>query len=262
MTVLTKQIQQAREAYGTDGKAAARRAVIAVAQDMQASTVLELYGDGQSARAFRAELPDAAVVSAEKDSRLWARLMVEAQTLGFGYVLGDVRKAPGTYDLIWLDLMGPVSRQMRDLLHSTKTKLNSDGLLALTVMPARETDVIFTGEERERFIPMWLQAVTGLKVHFLFPYRRGRGQWMWLLFLQRSSANLWSDTPSAWFKEEGSIEDVLRQLHEEGYFEFGLPGWSRQAHALYDAMEGYFIATEHPFWTPKPRRSMLRPQRP
>ena len=264
MTVLTRRIKQAREAYGTDGKAAARRAVVAAAQDMQASTVLELYGDGESARAFRTALPDAALISAEKDRRLWARVMVEAQSLGFGYVLGDVRTAPGTYDLIWLDLMGPVSREMRGLLQSMKSKLNADGLLALTIMPARETDVIFTGEERERFIPQWLQAITGMTVQFLFPYQRRRGQWMWLLFLIHSTNNFWADTPSAWFKDEGTIVETLRIVHEEGYFHGILPdGPPRdQRTALYDAMEGYFIASEHPFWMPKPRSSRRPPRSP
>jgi hypothetical protein len=170
-------------AYDLPGKELARRIVVSVAEDMKARTILDLWGGGRSARAFREAIPSAIVTSAESDITEWPALRLDAQTHGYAHHFGDVATIEGSYDLIWLDFMGQAGADMRRVLRAVAPKVN--GWLAVTIMPARENERLLTGPERTQFLGLWLERVTGMKVGGIFPYRRTGNLPMWLVFLGR-----------------------------------------------------------------------------
>lgn len=135
----------AERIYSEPGKEMARAVVVEAARATEAKTILDLWGGGASARAFRAALPDSAVLSAERDRSLWPALVVDAQLHGYGYHLGDVTDAPGTYDLIWLDFTGPVSREMQSAALQTKQPHARTLVMRRTTASGSATDWIRMG---------------------------------------------------------------------------------------------------------------------
>lgn len=211
MTRTAKKRDQDKVVYTQPGKTMARQVAIACAKLWGARSILDLWGDGESARAFQSAIPEAAVISAEIDKRLWPALMVDAQKHGYGYHLGDVADVPGKWDFIWLDFCGQASKSMAKTLHAAKRQLNVDGLLAVTVMPARESDVLVS-QMRERVLPMWIEEQTGCAVRLLLPYRRENNLPMWLLVLMPG----WR----SFFGDDDYFSIVRDSLNDEGYWFF------------------------------------------
>jgi hypothetical protein len=206
----SQKISLARQAYTSAGKSVARAVVMGLATERKAMTILDLWGGGTSARAFREALPDATVVSAEVDPELQPLLLHDSQTHGYAYHMGDAATAPGSYDAIWLDLCSQANKESERVIRATSAKLARGGFFALTIMPARETDRVLTGESRLLQLPLWLESITQLKVRLLFPYRRDNGLPMWLVILQQDKLS--------WFHDEARFNEVREDLVEEGYW--------------------------------------------
>lgn len=201
-------IEAARAAYASAGKSLARAVAVAIATERNVLTILDLWGGGESARAFRAALPGSAVLSAEIDPELQPALLVDSQTNGYGAFLGDAADAPGTYDLIWLDLCAQASAATERVVRQVSKKVNRDGLLLLTILPARERDRELVGDGRLRRLPMWIEEASGAAVTLLMPYRRHNGLSMWLVGLQRGR-------PSQ-FDSAASFKSVTEAVSRDG----------------------------------------------
>lgn len=199
-----EKMEAARSAYASAGKSLARAVVVGLARTQRAATVLDLWGGGASARAFREALPDAVIVSAESDEELQPGLLADAQAQGYAFHMGNAADAPGTYDLVWLDFCAQASLATEQTLRAVATKVARDGHLAVTIMPAREGDRVLTGASRLRHLPLWIEEVTGMTAWLLLPYRRAKGLSMWLLILDRRKTSAFSD--------EKSFEDVATDI--------------------------------------------------
>lgn len=220
--------------FQTPGKEFARRIVVGLAQGSGAKAILDLWGGGESARAFVEGCPDAAVTSAEADERLWPELRLDAQQFGYAYYMGDIRDVEGRYDLIWADTCGPISKGTKPLLAALRRKLTADGWLVFTFMPARDLEFIFSGTDRLLHSGMWLERETGLRIRFFLPYQRNGGQWMWLVVLQRPrSREMWGRVleplPSDWHSGppanlgdrvyySTAFDIVMGSVEEVGYY--------------------------------------------
>ena len=197
------------EPYQTEGKALARAVVMEMARVYESRSILDLWGGGASARAFREALPEAVVTSCDSNQQVWAEMRQDAQLHEYAYWCGDVADVQGRFDFIWLDGMGPASRLLAKTLRACVRKLQ-DGLLVLTVMPAREKDDILA-VDRLYLLPIWLERVTGLQCVFFLPYQRNRGLSMWLFAFQKGAG-----TRHSW---AGNYRDIEESLAEDKFWE-------------------------------------------
>lgn len=199
----------ARKRYSNPVKTTPRDLVMALARDVQAETVLDLWGGGISARAFREAVPDAAVVSCETDPELWPTLRLDAQVHGYVPHLGDVATAAGKYDLIWLDLCSQWSGSARTTIHRAAAKLTERGAMAVTLMAAREAPEI--AADRLFLVPLSIERASGLHVQVLYPYQTGSP--MWLLILRPGKGRFWTDVHERTVRITGKNIDNWRWSH-------------------------------------------------
>jgi hypothetical protein len=209
--------------YEAPPKATAREVVIRAAtgptyDSMRVSppeSILDLWGGGGSAKAFREAFPDAAIVSCEVDEQLWPTLRQEAQRNDYVAHCGDFRTAGGFYDLVWLDLCGQWSKKARDLVAAGSRMTTADGILAVTLLAAREDPLI--ADDRLWVVPNSIERHTGMKVVVLYPYQSGSP--MWLLILTRRDRTAWSLEPSRFPSDFGlsPFEMVMEDMREKGY---------------------------------------------
>jgi hypothetical protein len=209
-----EKVDAAKAIYASAGKSMARAVVMGAAAAARPATILDLWGGGKSAEAFREAVPDATIMCAERDEEMWPLLVHDAQRHGYAYHLGDAADAPGTYDLVWLDLCAQASRDTERVIRAVSAKVNRDGLLFITLMPARERDRVLTGEQRLLQLPLWLEGATGSNVRMLLPYRRDNDLPMWLVGLRRGG-------PSA-FRDVELFETIKAALISGGYWNGGI----------------------------------------
>lgn len=203
-------LERARAAYETAGKSIARTIALDVARSGRSMTILDLWGGGESARMFRSAIPDAAVVSAEVDEELWPVQLQDSQANGYVAHLGDAADAPGKYDLVWLDFCGQASSAMERTMKACAAKVVRGGTLGVTILPARESERLISGEARWLHLPLWMEGVTGFKVELLLPYRRDNGLPMWLVLLRPGS--------KSHFHDAAAFEVVRKAVRDNGYW--------------------------------------------
>lgn len=210
------QVEEAERLYTSAGKCTVRAVVVGVAREVRPLTVLDLWGTGESARAFREALPDSTVVSCERDPVLQPLLVGDAQKHGYAYHLGDVAEAPGRYDMVWLDFCAQASASVESTIRAVARKVNPGGLLFITLMPARETERLLSGPSRLRHVPMWVEEAASMRVGLFVPYRRDNGQPMWLLGLRASETK-------SHFSNDVQFEMVRETMVEEGWWRDAWP---------------------------------------
>lgn len=165
--------------YTQPGKVATRKFVVDLAKATGCKTALDFWGGGTSARAF-AEA-GIAVTSAEVERAYWPEMEADAALHGYSSHRGRASLVDGTFDIVWADFTGQVSRLMERELQALRPRVGK--YLVVTLLPERENDP-FLVRARSATIPAWLLAVTGLGLDYITRYRRNRlGQEMWLAVL-------------------------------------------------------------------------------
>ena len=198
-------LEERSRVYSSSGKARARDVVVNMAKGEGVETILDLWGSGESARAFRAACPAAITTSAEIDPAVWSALRLDAQQHGYAAHFGDARKIEGQFDLVWLDLCSQASKATRDLIGAMVGKVSSDGYLALTIMPAREIDELISSDRLQQ-LALWVEHASRMEAVLFLPYRRENGLPMWLYILTRTSKGSYFAMHLDW------VEDHLNDL--------------------------------------------------
>lgn len=203
----------AKARYANDGKDIARRLVAHWAAVNKVESMLELGGAGDSARLHRELLPEVSLVVAEQDQELWPLLRVEAQQFGYALVTGDFREARGIYDAIWLDLCSQWCPTTREAVIDASRMLTKEGILAVTVLGAREVPEIAV--DRWAILPFLVSQAAGKGVEGIYRYRSGSP--MWLFFLSGRYGASWNDF--------GGAE---HSMAERGWvpFDYASPTWT------------------------------------
>jgi len=232
-----------RAHYDVATKVAARDIVVRAARTGQTETALDLWGGGASARALLDAFQDIAVVSCEVDPELWPSLRLDAQQRGYVPHCGPFQSAKGKYDLVWLDLCGQWSTKARDLITAGARMVTDRGLLAVTLLAARDDPGI--AADRLWTVPASLERHTGMRVVTLYPYNTKSPMWLVILAPVATVLLGYADNPRPWTRASswslepqwapyphypgisapgdgmGAIpfEGVLESMREYGYFD-------------------------------------------
>ena len=216
-------------AYTSEGKALARRFVVAAAVHMKARSALDLFGHGASALALHKALPRAAVIAVERDPELLPMLRATAQVNGFGFFEGELRDVPGRFDFINLDMCSQYSPAALAEVKAAARKLTKHGELMVTLMAAREPTVI--ADDRWFLIPKSLERAAGLFCRALIPYAGDSGVPMWLMHFRGRGQTWWNDEPFALSRnpgdrlqaDESRFSLVMDDITTEGGWSIGAP---------------------------------------
>lgn len=171
--------------YDSPGKANVRELVVAVAA-ADCTTVLDLWGGGQSARMFAAAGLN--VTSAEITRSLHAALKADAAEYGYTAWPRRAGRVNGMFDFVFADFCAgaspPTSRELKRLVpHVGK-------LMAVTLAPDHQKDVSLTGPMAAYTVPAWLVGATGLDLEYIVRYVRNENkQTMWFALLSRPTRN-------------------------------------------------------------------------
>lgn len=218
---------EAKARYSSGEKEITRRIVLAAATSINAETALDLWGGGGSARAILAGLPDIALVSAETDPALWPAQALDAQTHGYVAHQGDLRSVRGRFDLIWLDLCSQWSGSARELVVAASKLLADRGLLAVTLLAARESPEV--AADRLYIVPRSLERIVNGAVQLLWSYQTSSP--MWLVILQRGAWSRWDDTPRQFSRfpserildpDGSSYLDLAAEFRTQGFVATGM----------------------------------------
>lgn len=240
---------EARARYASNEKELTRRIVLRAAQSIKAESVLDLWGGGGFAREVVEAIPNVALVSAEIDPHLWPALTLDAQRHGYVAHQGNVRSVRGRFDLIWLDMTSQWSGSARDTVVAASKLVADGGLLAITLLAARETPEI--AADRLYLVPRSIERASGLGMSLLWTYQTGSP--MWLVVLRKGSRSCWDDTPDGRFP----VERMLGSYFESSIVPEvkALGWWASPFDDAYDWIDEVREWTPHmPFPKPRPQR--------
>lgn len=200
-----------------------REAVARIGSRVSAAAVLDLYGDGASAREFRRQLPAARLVSAETDPSRWPLLGQDAARLGFEPFYGSASGAEGPFDLAYLDFTGHWGSDKESEIRAVAAQLSTSGVLAVTLRPDRVAGEGGTLIRLHGYAGALVEtAQLPLRFFTAYPAQRGGRSEMWLFVLSKwgrryrasSSAYLYGD-----YRRNGYwVADDFRRLIGDGGF--------------------------------------------
>lgn len=222
-----------REKFARDEKRSSREFVADYFASVGATSVLDLWGGGESALALRAALPDARIVSVENGSvcesewfvdRLGRRVSkdrlrrahrVAAEEGGYEAAWGDVSRHMDGMDAIWLDFCAQWHPRMGELVARAGA---STSHLAITIMPERDGLGSLGLHDRMMALACVVAAHSGMVPSYVGSYRRNEyGQDMVVLVLRAKVAVGRSDSDQ---REVVAFwpEQVLRHLVWKGHW--------------------------------------------